>query len=667
VATATRIQLGAPGIYAAPETQVHVLTGVRMDVCAFVGVAPRGPSRVPVVDERWRDDIPCVEPERPVRRSVAMPVESWDDYRRLYGGFEGPGLLPYAVASFFEQGGRRAYIVRVVHDYDGPGDLDGVGRSRLRGLATGSGRGVRLRARNEGAWGNSLRASLSFEPRPLSVLDADTASITVAAGTPLPPGTLLRIALAGGQRVLRFVTQVRQLGRLESAQRDLVATLGTALTGPSRSVEVVDATLRIDDRDGRSEEHRRLALAAQHPRYLATVMCWESELLYPIGAWVGRDVLPADTSLPPAETNPFRGGSDRYGTIVPEDGFEPRWTPGWDGPASGVHALVDVDDVSLLVVPDLYSPAPLAEHEAIVEPRSLAGPTFETCVDLPPPPVQARPTSDLRGLRLDPTLPSERKLIAELQLRLESLAETLRSFVVLLDVPPGLHQRAILDWRSRFTSSFAAAYHPWLRVARGDDSRNAVIRVNPSAIAAGMIAQREALYGVPFGPSNELAAGVVDIEDAVSPPRHDELHPAGVNVFLRERDGIRLTAARTLAGDPDYRQLSVRRLMTMLRRVLQQQTQWMVFEPNSASLRSDVELMLESYLRSLYRANAFRGASESEAFFVRCDDALNPPAVVDAGRLVVEVGVAPAEPLEFIVLRLSRDGDGTVRTEGAGA
>src|SRR6185437_16700906 len=116
------------------------------------------------------------------------------------------------------------------------------------------------------------------------------------------------------------------------------------------------------------------------------------------------------------------------------------------------------------------------------DPRSLAGPTFETCVDLPPPTPQARPTPELRGLRLDPTLPRERRRIIELQLRLEDLAETLRSFVVLLDVPPRLHQRAILDWRTRFSSSFAAAYHPWLRVSRGDDDRDAVIRVNPSAI-----------------------------------------------------------------------------------------------------------------------------------------------------------------------------------------
>jgi len=68
-------------------------------------------------------------------------------------------------------------------------------------------------------------------------------------------------------------------------------------------------------------------------------------------------------------------------------------------------------------------------------------------------------------------------------------------------------------------------------------------------------------------------------------------------------------------------------------------------------------------LSELYRGGAFAGASEEESFFVRSDDSLNPRASLELGRLVVEVGVAPAEPLEFLVLRISRDGDGGVRVE----
>src|SRR5690606_6909528 len=130
-----------------------------------------------------------------------------------------------------------------------------------------------------------------------------------------------------------------------------------------------------------------------------------------------------------------------------------------------------------------------------------------------------------------------------------------------------------------------------------------------------------------------------------------------------ERDGIRLTAARTLSRDPQWRQLSVRRLVTMLRRTLYRQMQWAVFEPNDARLRDEVKRLLETYLRQLFRANAFRGQTPREAYFVRCDETLNPPQIVDQGMLLCEIGVAPAEPLEFIVLHLSRDRDGGLRVE----
>ena len=58
------------------------------------------------------------------------------------------------------------------------------------------------------------------------------------------------------------------------------------------------------------------------------------------------------------------------------------------------------------------------------------------------------------------------------------------------------------------------------------------------------------------------------------------------------------------------------------------------------------------------------GATAEAAYFVRCDEALNPQWVIDAGQLICEVGVAPAEPLEFLVLRIERAGDGTLRVEG---
>jgi phage tail sheath protein FI len=190
-----------------------------------------------------------------------------------------------------------------------------------------------------------------------------------------------------------------------------------------------------------------------------------------------------------------------------------------------------------------------------------------------------------------------------------------------------------------------------------------LILLNPSAAAAGIIAAQEIRFGVPHGPANVIAAGVVKVDEAISPSGHAELHPRGINIYLQERDGVWLSAGRTLSLDARYRQLSVRRLMIMLKRTLVQEMQWAVFEPNSPALWREVKLLLGNYLRRLHLQGAFRGQSEEEAFFVRCDGQLNSRREIDAGRMLCEVGVAPAEPLEFLVVRITRGDDGTLTVE----
>lgn len=670
--------LGAPGIYQAPVPPIRALTGIRMDVCAFVGVAPRGPARQPYFAEAWAP-TPCAEGQ-PMKLGVPVAVESWNAYTRLFGAFEGPGLLPYAVASFFGNGGRRAYIVRIVHQYftpdgsrDAARDTAGVARGGFNGLSAEGGRGVWVRARNEGRWGNALSARLAFTTRAIALdpaaVSVDRIGLPVDVG--LTPGTTLRLSLGAGVRAIRRLETIVNDWNPANGSHRRWAHFDLPTATVAISADIVEGTLAIDDGVNPTETHEGLGLAANHPRWLAAVLVNESDLLYPcddptklpgdpLAYWLDCD-LEISPDLLPATTGVFEGGQDRYGDIVPEDFFDAGWVVGNDCPGSGIHALTELSDLSLVVVPDLYSPGPLAPIESIVRPSNGAGSEFAECVVPVAAPVQGPPGEDLTGLRLDPS--QDLDTIAALQRRVTDFADELEQFVVLLDVPPGLSQRRMRYWRSKLDSAYAAAYYPWLEVARPDDARDALIRVNPSASAAGIIALREAQFGVQYGPANVIAAGAVAVDDRLSASRHDELHRAAINVFLPERDGIRLTAARTLAFDQTWRQLSVRRLVTMLRHALYQQMQWTVFEPNTSSLRFQIGRMLEAYLRQLYRANAFAGATEAEAFYVKCDDRLNPPVVQQAGRLIAQIGVAPAEPLEFIVLTFARDSDASLSVE----
>jgi hypothetical protein len=781
-----KLSLGAPGIYRIGNEPVAALTGVRMDVCAFLGVAPRGPARVPIFGQEWAPK--GCDPGQTVQWSLPVAVESWDAYVSLYSAFEGPGLLPYAVSAFFRNGGKRAYVARVVHpptlfyagdirdvtalagklindpnpssqsvsqwvwaafgpatqnvlsdpattpakrqssllhalnqllgggllyqpavfanvalrprtqalraqNPTGEGlvrlnrllledtypaeivktELAGFALGKLAGLSAIGGREIWLSARNEGEWGNALHASLSFTARPVALAPDDifTDRIRLPDGFDIEAGSVLRLTLGYGAKAIRRVRLLGEDRNKTAAVRVMWAYFDAPTANAALSVELVEGLLTVDDGVNPTETLDRIGLSSNHSRWLAAVLVNESALLYPadhpslpdgnpLASWLEAD-LSVEVSLNGYGTTIFTGGVDRYAEIVPADFFDDTWVPGNECPGNGVHSLVELDDLSLVAVPDLYSPGPLMPVSSIIDPVGFAGAEFAECVPAPAIPIQAEQPEDISGLRLDPI--QDLDAICALQRRLTDLADQLESFVVLLDVPPGLSQRRMLHWRGKFASAYCAAYHPWLNMAPQGAPRNRLIAVNPSAIAAGIIAQREIRFGVMFGPANEIADGAVSVLDSLSAARHDELHQHAINVFLPERDGIRLTAGRTLALDQIWRQLNVRRLVTMIRRVLERQMQWAVFEPNNRQLRDGIALALEAYLRQLYRANAFTGDSESQAFFVKCDDELNPPAWADQGRLLAHVGIAPAEPMEFIVLGIVHSADSILTVE----
>ena len=242
---------GAPGVYLRVEEPLRALTGVRMDVAALVGVAPRGPSRWPAltagIAAGWAEPPRGVAARSAALRSGAVAVESWDEYRRVFGGFEGPGLLPYAVAAFFENGGRRAYVVRIVHDYGegDPANEQGTAAGDVPGVTPRGGGAFRLRARDEGSWGNRLSASLAFRTRPLGFDAATATGLTLPLDAPVGTGTLLRCWPPAGTPQLRFVSDARLEWSPERPVRRLVATLESPLGAVPERAEIVEMDLAV--------------------------------------------------------------------------------------------------------------------------------------------------------------------------------------------------------------------------------------------------------------------------------------------------------------------------------------------------------------------------------------------------------------------------------------
>ena len=88
-------------------------------------------------------------------------------------------------------------------------------------------------------------------------------------------------------------------------------------------------------------------------------------------------------------------------------------------------------------------------------------------------------------------------------------------------------------------------------------------------------------------------------------------------------------------------------------------SQWAAFEPNDFALRNTLKHSLSVFLEAIWRTGGLEGAVPAQGFFVKCDETINPPEVIDAGRVVCQVGVAPVAPMEFIVFEIRQAPDGS--------
>jgi len=204
-------------------------------------------------------------------------------------------------------------------------------------------------------------------------------------------------------------------------------------------------------------------------------------------------------------------------------------------------------------------------------------------------------------------------------------------------------------------SKYGAFYFPWIQVYDPDKGN---IFVPPSGHIAGVYSRVDSERGVHKAPANEIVRGALGLKYNVSKGEQDLLNPKGINAIRFLSGAIRIWGARTLSSDPSWRYINVRRLFIMVESSIERATQWVVFEPNDHRLWKRVQRTISSFLTLLWRNGALMGTSPEQAFYVKCDEETNPPEVIDAGQLVVEIGLAPVKPAEFVIFRIGQMASG---------
>jgi phage tail sheath protein FI len=85
-----------------------------------------------------------------------------------------------------------------------------------------------------------------------------------------------------------------------------------------------------------------------------------------------------------------------------------------------------------------------------------------------------------------------------------------------------------------------------------------------------------------------------------------------------------------------------------------------LFEPSGEWLWRQVEIQLTSLLRRVHGLGGLAGTAPEDGFSVRCDRSTMTQADLDNGRLVAEITLHPAVPIERIRIRLPLDGSAPV-------
>ena len=473
-------------------------------------------------------------------------ITSWLNFQRWYGGYvPDVSYLAYAVEGFFQNGGQRCFVGRVA--------------SRDADNTTGAIDTLNFWAIGPGTWGNNIRVKV--EPATLN------------------PTTWFKVTL-----IYYKVMPAPFVDPTDPAQ----------LANPDRKdPDVIEVYDNLTERIGASNN-------------VATILNTSSRLVRV--EWVD----PANPAPLPAQGFTALDGNGTPGNDIDTTDFRGNMDPlpgaGANeedllGRGRGLAALANIDQISLLIVPDEVSTDPVDLSQVsqdVLDQCQILKDRFAIISA-----VQSPGTTDVMQVTRD--------------------------------------------------TSYGAYYYPWIKVY--DPTIDDFRLVPPTGHIAGIFARTDIERGVHKAPANEVVRGARELQLPVPKGDQDILNPKGVNCirdFRADGRGLRLWGARTMSSDGEWKYVNVRRLFLFVEESIEEGTQWVVFEPNHEPTWAKVRRSITNFLITVWRNGALQGLTQDEAFFVKCDRTTMTQDDIDNGRLICYIGIAPVKPAEFVIFRISQ-------------
>jgi phage tail sheath protein FI len=509
---------------------------------------------------------------------------------------------------------------------------------------------VDVQALDAGAWGDRLRISVTDDvpglvSRTTIATIVNPTTIRLASRSGVQAGTVLEVSDAASAAPLGDPVKVSAIDRVTGS----ILLAGTGLAAAqqvvgavvrSREFTLTVSVLRQPDpatpsRDGQvidRETFRNLSLDPRHSNYIEKIV---GSVGGPLRKW---DRRPEGSSLYIRVTDLAATAADQEETrLGPEPLFD-RLPDGRLVPAMMRLETVRGDDSIGTLTDAHYLGADNADPELRTGLQGLRNIEEVSIVAIPG--------------RVSP----------QVQQGLIDHCELMRYRFAVLDTRPEPADTVsdAQDQRQQFDTKYAALYYPWLAISDPFPVNLAEVKdyaIPPSGHMLGVYARTDIERGVHKAPANEVVRGITGLRRKVNKEQQDILNPYPVNInvirdFRDNNRGVRVYGGRVITSDPDWKYVNVRRLLIFIEASIERGLQWVVFEPNSEPLWARVRRTISDFLTVVWRNGALEGTKPEEAFFVRCDRTTMTQADIDNGRLIVQVGVAPVKPAEFVIVRI---------------
>ena len=618
----------SPGVYVEEVASgPSPIEGVSTSTAGFVGGAERGPE-------------------------TPQLITSFVQYQRVYGGYNSNySYLTYAVQGFFDNGGQICFVTRVVHS-------DEAGVKPIALIASADIDTLTFFAVGRGAWANGVFVTLGqvqgpggtslysvtlqyykvspltfsvnvlpFATRVSDLPPSGTSQIVIANVQGTNGGNdrlYIRIFDSSGNKVVDTdETKLPATAAIAAQVTGLRSLLGLGAPSHSQPFSSPPGTSTSFSQPTSPVITAILALAPPPPDYseqydgLSTIPGSSNNIITMINGasllvrvrWTTPGVTGISLFNQPMPLTDGAGATEML-TVTDLNGTtEPILDPTVAGNisdpvylgGSGLASLANIDDVSIVVVPDTVSDGSNVLMQDVITHCTLLKYRFAVF----------------------------------------SFPQNVTSQIATL-MPP-------------FDTSYAAIYYPWIRVF--DPSINDMILIPPSGHIAGIYANVDITRGVHKAPANEVLVDALDLQVPVPKGDQDILNPRNVNCIRDFRPagrGIRVWGARTMSSDSNWRYINVRRLFIYVEKSIDEGTQWVVFEPNDDETWARVVRTITNFLTRVWKSGALFGTSAADAFFVKCDRTTMTQDDIDNGRLICLIGIAPVRPAEFVIFRISQ-------------